>query len=82
MISVYNDAKRLTLSANSWPSRIVAGQKASHFRFNAESDEGNEAFDLQYVTPANHPVLMKCIVDAYSSGVHALYIAEVGWFSR
>lgn len=70
MISDYNDAKRLTLSANSWPSRVVAGQKAAKFHYNAaDSAECNETFELQYVTSANHPLLMKCIVDAHSSDV-------------
>ena len=36
MLQVYNDAKKLTLSAYSWPSRIVATQMASDFIFNNE----------------------------------------------
>ena len=69
MITVYNDAKRLTLSANSWPSRVAASQKSQKFKYNdtdnEKNDELDEAFDLQYVTPANHHEFMACIVEAH-----------------
>ena len=61
MLQVYNDAKKLTLSAYSWPSRIVAAQMASDFIFNNE--QHNISFDLQYINPSCHRVLPQIIVD-------------------
>ena len=66
MITVYNDAKRLTLSGNSWPSRVVAGQRAANFRYNTGDGNAGDKFDLNYVTPANHRSLMKCIVETHA----------------
>lgn len=42
MIQVYNDAKRLGLTAYSWPSRHVSGQASNEFSFNEK--EPNEHF--------------------------------------
>ena len=33
MITVYNGAKQLTLSAKSWLSRVIANQKANRFQY-------------------------------------------------
>ena len=43
MRQVYNDAKRLTLSAYSWPNRIVAAIMVSEFIFNDEQQHKFES---------------------------------------
>ena len=59
MLQVYNDAKKLTLSAYSWPSRIVAALMASEFIFNSE--QHNISLDLQYINPSCHRELLQII---------------------
>ena len=67
MVTVYNDAKRLTLSANSWPSREIANQKAKKFECNKINDD--QTYDMQYVTPNSHFNLLECIVQAHRSDI-------------
>ena len=63
IIQVYNDAKNLSISAFSWPSRVVAGEIAHTFDYNSPFKEYDASvFDLQYVTPASHQQLLKIIV--------------------
>ena len=69
MITVYNDAKRLTLSAYSWPSRIVASKKAQMYANNDISDGVVESYDLQYVTPTCHQQFLECIVESHRKDV-------------
>jgi len=72
MFIVYNDdAKKLTLSVHSWPSRIVAAQKAANFCYNIPdcNKTSQPAFDLQYVTPKWHSRFLACIVDAHRQDV-------------
>lgn len=59
MITVYNDAKRTTLSAWSWPSRYVAGEMANNFKLHHGSQSD---INLQYITPAFHKEFLDCIV--------------------
>lgn len=59
MIVVYNDAKRMTLSAWSWPSRQVAHTLAKNFE--TEGSLSNDC-GLQYVTPTNHQIFLDSIV--------------------
>ena len=68
--TVYNDAKRGTLSAWSWPSREVAhmlGCNAEHSLSSVgglgESVEVSNA-SLQYLVPQTHADLLDCIVTA------------------
>ena len=63
MLQVYNDAKKLTLSAYSSPSSVVAAQIASEFIFNNEQHEVR--LDLQYISPAYHWELLQVIVDSH-----------------
>ena len=58
---VYHGAKRLTLSANSFPSRVVVSRIANAFSFDDWSinDMPN---DLQYLSPNAHSEFLKCIV--------------------
>jgi len=73
MITAFNDAKKLTLSAHSWPSRIVAAQKASTFDYNSK-DNDDVKFDLQYVTPQSHSDLLRCIVETHRQDVLRMLI--------
>ena len=42
MITVYNDAKRLALPANSWPSRVAASQKSQKFKYDDTDNKEND----------------------------------------
>ena len=64
MVSVYNDAKRLTLSEHSWPSRVVASQIGNNFIYN-EKCSTSDKLDLQYVNPPSHRLFLSCIVSAH-----------------
>jgi hypothetical protein len=62
---VYNGAKKLSISAFSWPSRVVASEIAHTFDYNSPFEEYDASvFDLQYVTPASRQQLLKIIVQA------------------
>lgn len=58
--TVYNDAKRATLSAWSWPSRRISADMASHYNVNGKVQGWIPNF--QYVTPPQHPQFLDCIV--------------------
>lgn len=60
MISVFNDAKRTTLSGWSWPSRCVTSQLSQNFKLGIASTSN---INLQYVTPSNHAEFLNCIVN-------------------
>ena len=64
LILVYGDGKKLSLSANSFPMRVVTYRKSHSFSFNDPSQEVKLDKDLQYVTPASHLELLKCIVES------------------
>lgn len=59
MITVYNDAKRTTLSAWSWPSRQVAAEMASNY---VKHELTN--INLQYLNPSHHAELLNTIVQS------------------
>ena len=58
---VYHGARRLTLSANSFPSRVVVSRMASAFSFDDWS-VNNIPHDLQYLSPTAHREFLECIV--------------------
>jgi hypothetical protein len=65
MMQVYNDAKKLTLSAHSFPSRVVVADIAHAFRM---CDEGLITVgpnDLQYLTSKCHREFLECIVSSH-----------------
>jgi hypothetical protein len=65
MLTVYNDAKRGTLSAWSWPSRHVANHIAQQFDATKEFEVATVTPDVvKYVTPTNHGDLLNTIVSA------------------
>lgn len=59
MITVFNDAKRSSLSSWSWPSRYVAHTIANNYKITGNT---STALNLQYVTPKNHTEFIDCIV--------------------
>ena len=59
--TVYNDAKRGTLSAFSWPSRVVASNNGSKFDINTEFTN-YQPKDLHYVNPVGHKEFLTAIV--------------------
>lgn len=66
MIQIFVDAKRLNLSAHSWPARYIAGE-ASHGYTSQNQSKSIVANDipLQYVNPPGHQELMTSIVDSH-----------------
>lgn len=84
MIQVYNDGKRLNLSANSWPSRFVSSEASSAFSSSAESQaKGIVANDLnlQYVNPPGHLEWEKLLHPNISTVVPAILSVRSTIFS-
>jgi len=66
MISVFNDAKSLSSSAYSWPSRVVASHIASQYNCNDPFvPHEPSSFDLQYISPTAHRELLHTIVQSH-----------------
>lgn len=66
MIQVFNDAKRLNLSAYSWPSRYVVGEASSSYDSqNQSSSIIAPNINLQYVNPPGHLEIMTSIVNSH-----------------
>lgn len=65
MISIFNDAKRVTLSAWSWPSRIIASIMAHNFEVSGNSTLNSaDEFNFHYLTPHYHGIFLDCIVQS------------------
>lgn len=62
MITVYNDAKRVTLSGWSWPSRQIASKIANNFEINGNASHESLDYNFDYLTPQNHAEFLNCIV--------------------
>lgn len=63
LIQVYNDAKKLTLSAFSWPSRYVASEAGNQFNFDDSTNSTIPTnINLQYINRPSHLELLSCIV--------------------
>lgn len=64
--NVFNDGKRLTLSAYSWPTRVLCAQLGAIFNINnpAASSEQTQHLNLQYLNPKMHAEIMTCIVES------------------
>lgn len=67
LIHVYNDAKKLTLSAYSFPSRVVVSLRANSFCTNGEMTDTMDENELQYLTPHSHYDFLQCIVESHRS---------------
>ena len=61
LLHVCHGAKRLTLSANSFPSRVIVSRLAREFSFDDWS-ASDMPQDLQYLSPNAHSEFLKCIV--------------------
>lgn len=61
IITIFNDAKRLTLSGWSWPSRHVATEKSHHYK-----EFGDPVCNptSNYVTPSQHTFFLNSIVQS------------------
>ena len=65
MMHAFNDAECLTLSAYSWPSRMVTTQISESFDYNSDFTVFKPTnFDLQYINPRIHRELLHTIVQA------------------
>lgn len=63
MLTVFNDAKKITLSAWSWPAREVAVQLCSKFKEHGSNYQTVEKpIELFYLTPSHHNDLLDSIV--------------------
>lgn len=67
-LMIYNDAKRLTLSAYSWPSRALSNEFGRLFDFNdpTTNKESMIKTNLQYLNPKMHAEIMESIVASES----------------
>lgn len=63
-VTIFNDAKRLTLSAFSWPSRQISSAIGDTFNINDPEKNAVDIqnLDLQYLTPKFHSEILECIV--------------------
>lgn len=71
MIQVYLDAKRLNLTAYSWPSRYVAGEAS--YAFDSLDQTHNiisDSINLQYINTHGHLDLMNAIVQSHRNEFH------------
>lgn len=67
LLQVYTDAKKLTLSAYSWPSRFVASEAGQNFDFNSfQAGTIPKNLNVQYVNPAGHLDFLTVIVKSDS----------------
>lgn len=66
---VFVDAKRLTLSAYSWPARFVAYEYGAAQNINNRQQTANalKKISLQYVNPTSHAEILDCIVAVESN---------------
>lgn len=66
MMQVYTDAKRLTLSAYSWPAQYIATESGTAFDFNSSNTSIiPENINIQYVNPPGHLNLLTAIVKSW-----------------
>lgn len=77
MFIVYNDAKRLTLSGYSFPSRAVVSQMANSVSLlNERASNSLDELDLQYLTPNGHHDFLSCIVDSSRESAAKILLDE------
>ena len=62
MLHVFNDAKRLTLTPHSFPSRMVAEILSTNFD-RIDDQKSINTSDLQYLNPTAYRELLACIVE-------------------
>ena len=63
VVQLYNDAKCLSFSSHSWPSRVVASEIAHQFDFKSPFQSYDASFlDLQYVTPGSYEDILRMVI--------------------
>ena len=61
VLDVYNDAQRGTLSAWSWPSRVLTRLKADGVKIDSFSPFVPSPNQIQYLNPVQHREFLNCI---------------------
>ena len=61
MLHVYHGAKSVTLSAHSFPFRVVVGELGNSFQCDCP-DKSKPTLDLQYLSVNSHSEMLSCIV--------------------
>ena len=61
MLYVYNDAQRGTISAWSWPSRVLTRFKADEVKIDNFTPFIQTANQIQYLNPVQHRDFLSCI---------------------
>ena len=61
MLHVYYCAKSVTLSAHSFPSRVVVGELGNSFQYDCPN-KSKPTLDLQYLSVNIHSKMLSCIV--------------------
>lgn len=74
MIHAYGESKKLTLSAYTFPMKVVTRQIASHFNFNEYNE--NITYDFQYLTSASHKEFFQCIVKSHNKSFSEKLISD------
>ena len=69
MLDVYNDAQRGTLSAWSWPSRVLTRLKAENMKIDEFSPFSPTSEQIQYLNPTQHREFLSCIASVGRKGV-------------
>lgn len=69
LLQVFCDAKKLTLSAYSWPSRYVAAKSGQNFDFNTTTSTIPATINIQYVSRASHLDLLTVITRSYQTEI-------------
>jgi len=64
MLHIYGDAKKLTLSARTFPARITISHLASQFSYLDPKPQCEADLDFQYISPAAHKEFLQCIVES------------------
>lgn len=64
MIQIYVDAKRLNLSARSWPARYIANEASHAYNSSIQNSVVLNDIKLQYVNAPGHLELMTTIVES------------------
>lgn len=65
LLQVFCDAKKLTLSAFSWPSRYIAAKAGQNFDYNTTKTTIPATINIQYVHPQSHLHLLDVITRSY-----------------
>lgn len=73
MIEAFGSAKKLTLSANTFPARVVMGNIANEFDDNNYKSEESK-YNLQYITPASFRDCLEIIVQCHRSKLEEFLI--------